>query len=98
MGTYFPIGLKLAERETQGLLSWCWAANGVASILGSSLLLLVSMGAGVRIATSVAGLLYATVAVFELAASRGARGLRVAGLLVVAVVAGCIAAAAAAVR
>lgn len=98
MGTYFPIGLKLAERETQGLLSWCWAANGVASILGSSLLLLVSMGAGVRIATSVAGLLYATVAVFELAASRGTRGLRVAGLLVVAVVAGCIAAAAAAVR
>jgi hypothetical protein len=98
MGTYFPIGLKLAERETTGLLSWCWAANGVASILGSSLLLLVSMGAGVRIATGVAGLLYAVVAVFELSASRGTRGLRGAGLLVVAVLVGCIGAAAAAVR
>ena len=48
MGTYFPDRPEARRaRDCQGLLSWCWAANGVASILGSSLLLLVSMGAGV---------------------------------------------------
>lgn len=56
MGMPFPTGLRLAGRESSGLVSWAWAVNGGASVFGSTLTVLVSMTFGFS-ASFVAGAL-----------------------------------------
>jgi hypothetical protein len=46
MGMPFPTGLRRAAREAEGLVSWAWAVNGGASVLGSTLAVLISMTSG----------------------------------------------------
>jgi predicted MFS family arabinose efflux permease len=46
LGMPFPTGLRFAGRESKSLVSWAWAANGVASVFGSTLAVLISMTYG----------------------------------------------------
>ncbi len=46
MGMPFPTGLRRAALESKGLVSWAWAANGGASVFGSTLTVLISMTYG----------------------------------------------------
>ena len=46
MGMPFPTGLRRAGGEANGLVPWAWAVNGGASVLGSTLAVLVSMSYG----------------------------------------------------
>jgi predicted MFS family arabinose efflux permease len=46
MGTPFPTGIRRAGREDASLVSWAWAVNGAASVLGTTLTVLVSMTYG----------------------------------------------------
>jgi hypothetical protein len=46
LGMPFPSALRRASLESKGLVSWAWAANGGASVFGSTLTVLVSMTYG----------------------------------------------------
>ncbi len=48
MGMPFPLGLRRMVREDGGV-AWAWAANGVASVLGASLAVLLAMEVGTRV-------------------------------------------------
>jgi hypothetical protein len=46
MGMPFPSGIRRAGRESRTLVSWAWAVNGGASVMGSTLTVLISMTYG----------------------------------------------------
>jgi hypothetical protein len=46
MGMPFPTRLRHVRREEKGLVSWVWAVNGEACVLGSKLAILISMTYG----------------------------------------------------
>jgi len=60
MGAPFPSGLRLAGRQADSLVPWGWALNGSASVLGSTLTVLVSMNVGFRASLVAAAVAYAT--------------------------------------
>lgn len=72
MGMPFPSGLRyLARREMD--VAWAWATNGVASVLGASLAILIAMEMGGRGLLALAGGLYlAAGVVFSLRLHRAA--------------------------
>ncbi len=47
MGAPFPIGLRLLA-SAQGGVAWAWGVNGVASVLGASLAMLLAMEGGAQ--------------------------------------------------
>ncbi len=46
MGMPFPSGIRRAGVQSKELVSWAWAANGGASVFGSTLSVLISMAQG----------------------------------------------------
>ena len=46
MGMPFPSGIRRAGGQSKDLVSWAWAANGGASVFGSTLSVLISMAHG----------------------------------------------------
>ncbi|MCS6916018.1 MAG: hypothetical protein RMK29_13445 [Myxococcales bacterium] len=59
MGMPFPTGLRQVSRRAPLLVGWAWALNGVAAVLGSTVVVLLSMQAGLRTALAVAVAAYA---------------------------------------
>ena len=55
MGMPFPSGIRLAGAQSPELVAWAWAANGGASVFGSTLSVLISMAYGFT-ATFLAGM------------------------------------------
>jgi spermidine synthase len=73
MGLPFPTGLRAAGAESRELVPWAWSVNGGASVLGSSLTVLVSMTYGFTPAMLLGAFAYATaLAVFPRSARGGA--------------------------
>jgi len=61
MGMPFPIGLRTLTTGGLGV-GWAWAANGVASVVGASLAVLVAMEVGGRVLFVLAGGFYLSAA------------------------------------
>lgn len=54
LGTAMPIGLVRLDALHPGAVPWAWAANGIASVLGSVVAIAVAINAGYRAATLIA--------------------------------------------
>ena len=57
LGTLFPSAMRLVESSRS--ISWMWATNGVASVFGSILAVVILTEWGIECVTEVAGFLYA---------------------------------------
>ncbi len=62
MGMPFPTGLHQLGERAPGLVPWAWGMNGVFSVLGSVLVILVSMASSFTIALACGALCYAVAA------------------------------------
>lgn len=58
MGMPFPLGLSVVARLSQAVIPWAWGINGVASVLGTILVIVVAMSLGFTWAMGVAAGLY----------------------------------------
>ena len=58
LGMPFPLGLRLASREGDGLVAWCWGINGFATVLGTVLAMMCGMTYGFRVVLVLAALCY----------------------------------------
>ena len=58
MGMPFPLGLAVVSRLSQAVIPWAWGINGVASVLGTILVIVVAMSLGFTWAIGVAAGLY----------------------------------------
>lgn len=59
MGMPFPTGIRQLHRGGDMLVPWAWGMNGVFSVIGSVLVILISMVTNFTMALVVAGVLYA---------------------------------------
>ncbi len=50
MGMAFPLGLKLAARQSNAITPWLWGINGAASVCASVLAVAIAMNAGISAA------------------------------------------------
>jgi predicted membrane-bound spermidine synthase len=58
LGIPFPLGLRLAVRQSSALGAWAWGVNGFFTVLGTVLALMLGMIAGFRVVLLVACLCY----------------------------------------
>jgi hypothetical protein len=58
MGMPFPTGLKEIGLKAASLVPWAWGMNGIFSVLGSTLVVLVSMFSSFTVSLIGAALLY----------------------------------------
>lgn len=56
MGQPFPLGIKWVRRRAPGMITWLWAVNGAASVVGSVVATIIALRTGFRI-VSLAGML-----------------------------------------
>ncbi len=59
MGQAYPLGLKWVNWHSPDVIPWMWAVNGVTSVVGSVLAVIVAIHAGFRIALLMGLLFYA---------------------------------------
>jgi len=74
MGMPFPIGLRRADEISKRLVSWGWALNGGASVLGSVLAVVAAMTWGFTQASMVGLAAYASALGAAVAISRSSAG------------------------
>jgi hypothetical protein len=43
LGAFFPLGIRMAEREGSSLVPWAWAVNGCATVIGTLLAVMAGM-------------------------------------------------------
>jgi spermidine synthase len=74
MGMPFPLGVLVAEKFPRGAVAWAWAVNGVSTVLGGFLAIVISLLAGFSAALVVGWCAYglAFVALRALVPRRGA--------------------------
>ena len=73
MGMAFPLGMKLAARDSSDLTPWLWGINGAASVCASVVAVVIAMTAGIS-ASFWTGFACYAIALFAFAwASRGLR-------------------------
>ena len=58
MGMPFPLGLSAVARLSQAVIPWAWGINGVASVMGTILVIFIAMSLGFTWAMGMAGGLY----------------------------------------
>ncbi len=58
MGMPFPTGLRRLGAQAPGLVPWAWGMNGVFSVLGSVLVIIISMVSSFTVALAVGALCY----------------------------------------
>ena len=63
MGMPFPTGLQQLGQQSQESVPWAWGLNGVFSVIGSTLVVLVSQLSSFTVAMAVGALLYGVAAV-----------------------------------
>ena len=63
MGMPFPTGLQQIGQQSQESVPWAWGMNGVFSVVGSTLVVLVSQLSSFTVAMAVGALLYGVAAV-----------------------------------
>ena len=59
MGIPLPAGMSVAANSGPGAVAWCWAVNGAASVVASSLAVVLAMGFGFAAAIGVGLISYA---------------------------------------
>lgn len=64
MGMPFPLGLRLLPATDRARIPWFWGLNGVASILGSALIVAVVLKTGFHVGALLPAVLYALATVF----------------------------------
>ncbi|WP_245863101.1 hypothetical protein [Candidatus Viridilinea mediisalina] len=67
MGMPFPTGLRRLGVQAPGLVPWAWGMNGVFSVLGSVLVIIISMLSSFTVALAVGALCYLSAAVVSMA-------------------------------
>jgi predicted nicotinamide N-methyase len=58
MGAFFPIGMRVVTATAPAVIPWMWAANGVASVVGSILCIVLAISIGFRAVNVVALAVY----------------------------------------
>jgi hypothetical protein len=59
MGAFFPMGLRLTRRDSEGTLPWMWGVNGACSVLASVSAVGISMWSGIHTNLHLAAGMYA---------------------------------------
>lgn len=59
MGTFLPIGLRVLHETEPRLIPWAWAVNGVTSVVGAILCIVLAMMMGFRAVNLLALVIYA---------------------------------------
>jgi hypothetical protein len=74
MGMPFPLGVLVVEKFPRGAIAWAWAVNGVSTVLGGFLAIVISLVAGFSAALIVGWCVYvlAFIALRALVPRRGA--------------------------
>jgi hypothetical protein len=54
MGAFLPVGMRVLTARAPEAIPWAWAANGVASVVGATLSIVLAMGIGFRLVNLVA--------------------------------------------
>ena len=70
MGVPMPSGIAALSTRSPSLVPWAWGVNGVASVMGSSLAIVVAMASGYRYVLALAAGLYALAALAAVALGR----------------------------
>jgi len=60
LGMPFPLGLRLASREGDAVVAWCWGINGFATVFGTVLATMCGMTWGFRAVLVLSALCYLT--------------------------------------
>lgn len=60
MGIPFPTGLRQIGKRTPNLIPWVWGVNGVFSVLGSTLVIVISIGLNYTVAFLSVAVLYSS--------------------------------------
>jgi hypothetical protein len=58
MGAFLPVGMRVLTARAPDVIPWAWAANGVTSVVGSILCIVLAMGIGFRAVNAVALAVY----------------------------------------
>ena len=58
MGMQFPLGIKLLSKVNNDLITWAWAVNGCASVLGSIAPIIIALNIGFSKLFIISGLIY----------------------------------------
>jgi hypothetical protein len=58
MGAFLPVGMRVLTARAPEVIPWAWAANGVTSVVGSILCIVLAMGIGFRAVNAVALAVY----------------------------------------
>jgi SAM-dependent methyltransferase len=58
LGMAFPLRVRLLSRSAPSLIPWAWAVNGVASVLGAALSLVIAMESGFTLVLALASVCY----------------------------------------
>jgi hypothetical protein len=59
LGMFLPLGIACVSRENPRLVPWAWGINGVGSVLGTTLSVLLAMQWGFVVVACIAATLYA---------------------------------------
>ena len=43
LGSFFPLGIRMAERRSPQLVPWAWAVNGCATVIGTLVAVMAGM-------------------------------------------------------
>lgn len=74
MGIPMPRGVTALAGRAATLVPWAWGVNGVASVIGTSLAMVIAMSTGYRYALVLSAALYALAAASALGLARARRG------------------------
>jgi len=58
LGLFMPLGIALVSRERPQLVPWAWGINGVGSVLGTTLAVILAMSWGFKFVAACAAALY----------------------------------------
>jgi len=73
LGMFMPLGIACVAREQPRLVPWAWGVNGVGSVAGTTLAVLLAMAAGFRTVSLAAAALYLIGTLLLLRAQRSHR-------------------------
>ncbi|HKV39111.1 MAG TPA: hypothetical protein VJX67_07855, partial [Blastocatellia bacterium] len=58
LGMFFPLGIRLVHQADERMIPWVWAANGLSSVVGTVVAILLAMSFGFRWVTFAAAGIY----------------------------------------
>lgn len=74
LGMFMPLGIACIAREHPRLVPWAWGINGVGSVVGTTLAVIIAMSWGFRVVALLAAALYVLGTTLVVRATRDAEG------------------------